>query len=488
MVVVALGMHASGTSLVAHALRAMGIDMGRAFAGPVKGMPVWEDVDFVRINAALLARAGGNWSNPPPPEGVLAAGRNDRLQGLMRSLVHLRETTVRETWGWKDPRNCITVPLWHQLLSDPHYVWSSRLPRGRATEIRQFFYHKGQLFVLTDDNMLYAFDGSRGTTNWPASLAPSKRPCSAVQFYQDRLLFMLGRTFVEVRQEDGRILQKLDVRYPVSTSAARSEDKLFVGSSNRRFYALRLKDGIPLWQNSCNDIPVGNITLTTDKVYFTTRDNMLYVSMMNERDLVWKFRAEGPVPGVIVDNNQCFLPSVDTNLYCFDPQRGDTLWKYMAGGSLEELPVLTEKAIYQPVAHKSLVCLERQPNDREGKLRWELPDGYCLLAENGSVSYCMTYRKELALMSNVTGKMLLSFYVPNMNLYARNNEDALIFLASKSGSIVALAPNKIENVSKPVIAPAAEAGTTEATTEPGAEGVPAPEPPAPTGTTNNETF
>ena len=327
--------------------------------------------------------------------------------------------------------------------ADLHYVWSSRLPRGRATEIRQFFYHKGQLFVLTDDNMLYAFDGSRGTTNWPASLAPSKRPCSAVQFYQDRLLFMLGRTFVEVRQEDGRILQKLDVRYPVSTSAARSEDKLFVGSSNRRFYALRLKDGIPLWQNSCNDIPVGNITLTTDKVYFTTRDNMLYVSMMNERDLVWKFRAEGPVPGVIVDNNQCFLPSVDTNLYCFDPQRGDTLWKYMAGGSLEELPVLTEKAIYQPVAHKSLVCLERQPNDREGKLRWELPDGYCLLAENGSVSYCMTYRKELALMSNVTGKMLLSFYVPNMNLYARNNEDALIFLASKSGSIVALAPNKI---------------------------------------------
>jgi outer membrane protein assembly factor BamB len=371
--------------------------------------------------------------------------------------------------------------------ADLRYVWSVRLPMGRATEIIQFFYHNGQLFVLTDDNVLCAFDGAKGTTNWTTILAPSKRPCSRAQFYQDRLLFMVGRSFVEVRQ-DGQIMRNMEVKYPVTTSAARSEDKLFVGSGNQRFYVLRLTDGIPLWFNSCKDIPIGNITLTTNMVYFVTRDNMLYVSMMDERDLVWKFKAEGPVPGMIVDNNQCFLPSADTNLYCLEPRRGGILWRYMAGGSLEELPVLTPNAIYQPVAHKSLICLERQPNDPAGKLRWELPEGYCLLAENGPVSYCMTLRKELTVMSNVTGKALLSFYIPNMNLYARNNEDALIFLASNSGTIVALAPHKIEGGSKPAADSTAETGSTEATPEPGAEGGTTTEPPAPTSTTNNETF
>ena len=329
--------------------------------------------------------------------------------------------------------------------ADLHYVWSVRLPMGRATEIRQFFYHNGQLFVLTDDNVLYAYDGAKGAPNWTAILAPSKSPCSQAQFYRDRLLFMVGRTFVEVRQEDGEILRTMDLKHSVTTSVARSDDTIYLGSGNRAIYALRHSDGIPLWQNYCKDVPIGNITRTTEMVYFVTRDNMLYVSWMDERRLVWDFKADGPVPGMIVDNNQCFLPSADTNLYCFDPRRGDILWKYMAGGPLEELPVLTQNAVYQPVAHKSLVCLERQPNDPAGKLRWELPDGYCLLAENGPVSYCMTFRKELAVMSNVTGKRLLSFYVPNMNLYARNNEDALIFLASRSGSIVTLAPN----VSKP---------------------------------------
>ncbi len=372
--------------------------------------------------------------------------------------------------------------------ADLHYVWSMHLPMGRATQIRQFFYHKGQLFVLTDDNVLYAYDGAKGTPNWTTILSPSKSPCSRAQFYQDRLLFMVGETFVEVRQEDGQILRNMDLKYSVTTSVARSKDKLFIGSGNRVFYALRLKDGIPIWQNACKDIPIGNITLTTDMVFFTTREDMLYVSWMDERRLVWKFKADGPVPGMIVDNNQCFLPSEDTNLYCLDPRRGDILWNYMAGGALEELPVLKQNAIYQPVALKSLVCLERQPNDPQGKLRWELPDGYCLLAENGSVSYCMTLLKEFTVMSNVTGKMILSFYIPNMDRYARNNEDALIFLASQAGSIVTLAPNKIEGMATPAAAPPAESGSTESTTEPATEGATTNEPPAPTGTAGSDTF
>lgn len=371
------------------------------------------------------------------PRSTPVQGAPDRSPGTVGTSTQIESPHIMETTG---AARIAGISLDTLEKSNLHGLWSIHLPMGRATEIEQFFYHNGQLFVLTDDNVLSAYDGATGSPHWSQTLASPKISCSPAQFYKDRLLFMAGRTFVEIRQ-DGTILQNIDVKFPVTTSAARSNDKFFVGSSNRRFYALRLRDGVRLWQNFCNDIPIGNITLTSEMVYFVTRDNMLYVSTTDERNLVWKFQAEGPVSGVIVDNNQCLLPSSDTNLYCFHPRRGDILWKYMAGGCLEELPVLTETAIYQPVAHKSLVCLERRPNDPMGKSRWELPDGYCLLAENDNLSYCMTLRKELTVMSNATGKAIISFYVPNMDLYARNNENALIFMASKSGSIVALAPN-----------------------------------------------
>ena len=167
---------------------------------------------------------------------------------------------------------------------------------------------------------------------------------------------------------------------------------------------------------------------------------MLYVSLNNKRQLIWRHQAFGDLPGVVVDQDQCFLPSDDTMLYCFDAATGKQHWKYPAGGGLRELPVLTKSAVYQHVDQKSLLCLERQSNSENGQLRWELNRGRCLLAENGTISYCLTMDDVLTLKDNLTGGTPLSFYVPHVDLYASNNENALIFLASENGTILALKP------------------------------------------------
>jgi len=322
--------------------------------------------------------------------------------------------------------------------------WPLQLPMGRAQTIKKIFYHNGQLYVINDHNRLYALDADNGIIIWSCDLALPRFSCSAVKYYQDSLLFVLGNTFVQVRETDGKILKRMELDFPVSTSIARNADQLFVGSTNNRFYALRFSDGIPLWQSLCPDEPLGVVAIYQDKIFFAARDNVLYVSKTDQRQLVWKAQTAGLLAGVLVDNQQCFLPSADTALYCFEPDTGTELWKYLAGGSLAEMPTLTRTAIYQPIQHSALVCLERYPDSPNGKVRWELPDGYCLLAENGSVSYVMTLNKELTLMNNITGKRIMSFYVPRMNLYARNGETALIFLASREGTIVALKPEKTE--------------------------------------------
>ena len=119
------------------------------------------------------------------------------------------------------------------------------------------------------------------------------------------------------------------------------------------------------------------------------------------------------------------------------------MWKYLAGGPLVEAPVLTERFAYQGVKMSSLLCMDRRPNTDQGAVKWELPSGYCMLAENGSISYAMTLNKELTLMNNDTGKRIISFYVPDMDLYVRNNEDTLIFLADKEGTILSLRPKSL---------------------------------------------
>ncbi len=147
----------------------------------------------------------------------------------------------------------------------------------------------------------------------------------------------------------------------------------------------------------------------------------------------------------MIDNQQCFLPSRDTALYCLDQNRGTLLWKYLAGGSLAQLPVITQNFVFQPVEYKSLLCLNRN----DGSLRWELKNGTSFLAQNGPTTYAITQDGQMTLMNNNTGKRIASFFIHDMELYTVNKENAMIFLASKNGDIVAIKPNKVEIASNP---------------------------------------
>ena len=124
--IVVLGMHRSGTSLIASLLHnALGVKMGERFWGndPYHKHPNLEDLDFVQLNAQLLRSAGGQgniaWREPPTRAAILALGESVVIQERIRSLVERKQHGL---WGFKDPRSCLTAPLYHEHLVSPHYI------------------------------------------------------------------------------------------------------------------------------------------------------------------------------------------------------------------------------------------------------------------------------------------------------------------------------------------------------------------------------
>ena len=122
--VVVLGMHRSGTSMVASMLAALGVFMGERLIGadPSNATGHWEDWEFSRLNRAVLRAAGGSWDLPPPPTAILTTGR---LFRKMQKLVDARNR-AHALWGFKDPRTTLTYDLWAQFLADPRVVIVSR--------------------------------------------------------------------------------------------------------------------------------------------------------------------------------------------------------------------------------------------------------------------------------------------------------------------------------------------------------------------------
>ena len=144
MPIIITGMHRSGTSLTAAIVRELGVFLGAnqelmsAAADNPDGF--YERWDVVRLNDALLKRAGGNWHEPP------AAGPDFWQQGLQEPLRQLQDHAVRiisrlqgqsEEWAIKDPRFSLTLSFWQTLIPDARYLICLRDPRDVARSLKE---------------------------------------------------------------------------------------------------------------------------------------------------------------------------------------------------------------------------------------------------------------------------------------------------------------------------------------------------------------
>jgi len=117
-----LGMHRSGTSTVTRALNLLGAYLG-AEQDIVKPLPenpegFWERSDIYYLQERMLSALKREWATTAPlPENWHKA---DEIRLLKEDLVTLvkKNFSVQPLWAWKDPRSCLLLPLWRDVLAE----------------------------------------------------------------------------------------------------------------------------------------------------------------------------------------------------------------------------------------------------------------------------------------------------------------------------------------------------------------------------------
>jgi GT2 family glycosyltransferase/glycosyltransferase involved in cell wall biosynthesis len=74
----------------------------------------WEHLGFVALNDELLSQLGGAWDLPPKSHESFAHTRLEPL--CMKARLLIERFNSAGLWGWKDPRNSLTLPFWQDLL------------------------------------------------------------------------------------------------------------------------------------------------------------------------------------------------------------------------------------------------------------------------------------------------------------------------------------------------------------------------------------
>lgn len=112
------GMHRSGTSATAGALRLAGVSLGHNLLPPGDDNPkgYFESERAVAINERLLARLGSRWDDVRAlPEGW---ARSDAAREALRDIGLLLDSEFAGAplWALKDPRLCRLMPVWLEAL------------------------------------------------------------------------------------------------------------------------------------------------------------------------------------------------------------------------------------------------------------------------------------------------------------------------------------------------------------------------------------
>lgn len=165
-----LGMHRSGTSLVANILHNSGIPMYETARHPDKWNPqgYGEDEEFKTINKAILHEAGGWWGEPPLQTEIRRVARQDKYQAALHNLATQRNQSHAE-WGIKDPRLCLLAKYYPKPT---HIVFVKRntddivssLMR-REVEKQRFIRSREYWSILTARYLLAAINYTMGKQN-----------------------------------------------------------------------------------------------------------------------------------------------------------------------------------------------------------------------------------------------------------------------------------------------------------------------------------
>ncbi|OQX76277.1 MAG: hypothetical protein B6D64_10170 [Bacteroidetes bacterium 4484_276] len=145
--IIIVGMHRSGTSLVAEILQKLGVFIGADLDDN------YESDFFYNLNRWIFYQSGSTWDNPQN----LSHSTGDFISQIEKNLDkqvssiktikylgsfidHLKYKSLTELnfkWGWKDPRNTFTFDFWRHIFPEARIINIYRNPIDVAMSLKK---------------------------------------------------------------------------------------------------------------------------------------------------------------------------------------------------------------------------------------------------------------------------------------------------------------------------------------------------------------
>lgn len=195
---------------------------------------------------------------------------------------------------------------------------------------------------------------SSTTSPGEATAAPSHTPAGAAAVQADTAVAQPGTTAWPLFRGDpqstgvshGELPDKLEVlwRFTVAkggfeATAVIADDRVYVGSTDNNFYALRLSDGKKLWEFPTELGFTAPAAFRDGRVFVGDSDGIFYCLDAATGKKLWSFTTDAEINSAPnFHRDRVIFGSQDGLLYCLTCDTGALVWKYESPDQIRSMP------------------------------------------------------------------------------------------------------------------------------------------------------
>ena len=241
------------------------------------------------------------------------------------------------------PAGRVAQPAW--TFKTAGAIWSSPAEAGNT------------VYFGSIDGIIYALKADSGKqvwqfkTNGPVMGAPTIEGRYLYELSDDGSLYKLerrtGKLLWQFDTHGGPVVRDLAGRYDTTTSAATVADgTVFIGSADKRLYAVDAQSGREKWHFDTQDIVRSKPAVADGRVFIGSYDHNVYAVDAQTGSLQWKYDTlRDVVSSPLVVDGAVYIGSRSADLFALDAATGKIKWKFFYWSSWVESSASARDAI-----------------------------------------------------------------------------------------------------------------------------------------------
>lgn len=202
--------------------------------------------------------------------------------------------------------------------------------------------------------------------NWSYSSSPAISQDILYIGSYDKKIYAVNAT-------NGSLIWTYTTKGIVRSSPAVANNIVYAGSGDKNLYALNATDGTYIWNYTTKDAIYAPPTIYNDIVYIASSDNHTYAVNATNGTYIWNYTAKNQMatssPAIVKDI--LYVGSHDYNLSAINATNGTLIWNYKTSGKIYSTPTVYNDVVYVGSNDRSLYAI----NSTNGSLIWNYPTG-----------------------------------------------------------------------------------------------------------------